>query len=235
MVFKRRNPRGLLSWARQMVYPDGGFRRATQYVIHRMRRLPDRPHRIARGIFAGTFIGFLPLPGAQFLGAWLLAWLIRGNIPASLLATFISNPITTPIIAVFSISLGHWILGNRSELSPEMIMEGFTKAGAEVWDNFLGIFTSTPVEWGALAGFWHEIYKPYLIGSMIPALATSLLFYYITIPLVIAYQKARAAKAKERHEKRRRLQSAVKDRDPAATDPADPREKPVAADRADPQ
>jgi hypothetical protein len=33
--------------------------------------------------------------------------------------------------------------------------------------------------------------------------------YYITIPLVLAYQKARAAKAVERSEKRGRLRSAL--------------------------
>ena len=44
MVFKRRNPRTLWGWTREMVYPQGGFRRATQYVLHRMRRLPDSPH-----------------------------------------------------------------------------------------------------------------------------------------------------------------------------------------------
>ena len=57
MVFKRRNPRTLWGWTREMVYPQGGFRRATQYVLHRMRRLPDSPQRIARGVFAGSVVG----------------------------------------------------------------------------------------------------------------------------------------------------------------------------------
>ncbi|MBL9057515.1 MAG: DUF2062 domain-containing protein, partial [Rhodobacteraceae bacterium] len=76
-----------------MVYPRGGFRRATRYVIHRMRRVPDTPHRVARGIFAGSLIGFLPLPGLQFVGAWALARLMRGNILAALLGTFNTTPL----------------------------------------------------------------------------------------------------------------------------------------------
>mgnify|MGYP003905738571 FL=1 len=63
MVFKRREPLGWLAWMREMVYPSGGFRRATRYVIHRMSRLPDEPHRIARGVFAGVFVSFTPLFG----------------------------------------------------------------------------------------------------------------------------------------------------------------------------
>ena len=39
MVFKRRKPLGWLAWMREMVYPRGGFKRATRYVIHRRRSL----------------------------------------------------------------------------------------------------------------------------------------------------------------------------------------------------
>ena len=56
---------------REQVYPRSGFKRATRYVLYRMRRLPDQPHRIARGVFVGSLIGFLPLPGMQFIAAWL--------------------------------------------------------------------------------------------------------------------------------------------------------------------
>ena len=67
MVFKRRKPLGWGAWLREQVYPRGGFKRAIRYVTLRMRRLPDQPHRVARGVFAGSVIGFLPLPGLQFL------------------------------------------------------------------------------------------------------------------------------------------------------------------------
>ena len=119
MVFKRRDNRSVWAWLREMVYPRGGFGRAIRYVMHRMRRLPDSPHRVARGVFAGCLIGFLPLPGLQFLGAWGAARLIRGNVLAALLGTFNSNPITTPFFAVGAISLGHWMLGVDTPLSSE--------------------------------------------------------------------------------------------------------------------
>jgi uncharacterized protein len=192
-----------------MIYPDGGFKRATRYVMHRMARLPDDPRRIARGVFAGTFIAFLPIPGMQFLGGWLLAWLMRGNILASLLATFISNPLTTPLIAVFSVGFGRWLLGFREALSPEMIGAAFTDAGSEFWNNIVAIFTPAPVRWESLIGFWDKIYWPYFVGCAGPALLLAIILYFVTIPLVQAYQNARMKKAKDRIERRRRLRATL--------------------------
>jgi hypothetical protein len=120
---------GWWAWLREQVYPRGGFKRATRYVVHRMRRLPDQPHRVARGVFAGSFIGFLPLPGLQFVAAWGAARLIRGNVLAALLGTFNTNPITTPFFAVLAMSLGHWILGIEAPLNAEYIGKAFANAG----------------------------------------------------------------------------------------------------------
>jgi uncharacterized protein (DUF2062 family) len=209
LVFKRRNPKSWMMWAREMVYPTGGFRRAIRYVSLRMRRLPDQPHRIARGVFAGWLIGCLPLPGLQFLGGWGLALLMRGNVLAALLATFNSNPVTTPLIAVGSITLGHWVLGVDTPLTASAIYTAFERAGVDLWNNFLAIFSDKTTEWAGLLDFWHTIYVPYFIGATAIGLVTALMCYYITIPLVEAYQKARAAQAKERSERRGRLRAAL--------------------------
>ncbi len=194
-----------------MIYPDGGFRRATQYFIHRMRRLPDAPHRVARGVFAGTFINFPPLFGVQMIAAAMLAWVMRGNILAAVLCTFGSNPITTPFIAVACLELGHWMLGIQVPLTPRMIGQAFADAGYELWRNFLAIFSDAPTHWEGLANFWHTIYFPYLVGSIIPGLIFATAAYYLTTPLVHAYQKLRANKLRDAVEKRRRVKAAVLD------------------------
>lgn len=209
MVFKRRNPRTLWGWTREMVYPQGGFRRATQYVLHRMRRLPDSPHRIARGVFAGSMVGFLPLPGLQFIAAWLASRAVKGNLLAALLATFNTNPITTPFFAVLAMSLGHWILGIQKPLSPEYIGMAFANAGADLWFNVKATFGPQHARWDGLLQFWHEIYVPYFLGALGPGLILSAFFYWLTIPLVVAYQKARDAKSKERSERRHRLRETI--------------------------
>ena len=209
MVFKRRQPLGWLAWMREMVYPRGGFKRATRYVIHRMSRLPDDPHRIARGIFAGSLIGFLPLPGLQFVAAWGAARLVRGNVLAALLGTFNTNPLTTPFFAVIAMTFGHWIMGVQEPLSAGAIGEAFAHAGTDLWRNMVAIFTPERMHWGGLIRFWHEIYLPYFIGALLPGIVISAVAYYLTIPLVQTYQKARAAKADDRRERRHRLKIAV--------------------------
>ncbi len=208
-MFKRREPLSLLRQAREMVYPSGGFRREMQYMLYRMRRLPDGPHRIARGVFAGTFVNFPPLFGFQFASAALLAWVMRGNIIAALLATFLSNPITTPLIAVGSLELGHWMLGIREPMDFMDIVRHFSDAGGEIWHNIRAIFTHDVARWGHLRDFFRLIYWPYFIGSLIPGLIFSAAGYWLTVPLVGAYQKIRARKASERIEKRRRHKAAV--------------------------
>lgn len=209
MVFKRRKPLGWGPWLREQVYPRGGFRRAIRYVVYRMRRLPDQPHRVARGVFAGSLIGFLPLPGLQFLAAWGAARLIRGNVLASLLATFNTNPVTTPFFAVLAMTLGHWIMGIEAPLNAEYILGAFSNAGQDLWYNFSALFGPEKARWGGLFEFWNEIYLPYFIGALGPGILISSAAYYVTIPLVEAYQKARAAKAKERSERRRSLRETV--------------------------
>lgn len=194
-----------------MVYPTGGFKRATQYVLHRMRRLPDRPHRIARGVFAGSMVGFLPLPGLQFIAAWLASRAVNGNLLAALLATFNTNPLTTPFFAMLAMSLGHWMLGIEKPLTPEYIGEAFGHAGADLWFNVTALFGPEHARWEGLIQFWHEIYVPYFIGALGPGLLLSVAFYYATIPLVHAYQKARAATARERSERRHKLRAALAD------------------------
>ncbi len=178
-------------------------------MVHRMRRLPDEPHRVARGVFAGTFVNFPPIFGIQFISAAALAWAMRGNIIAALLCTFLSNPITTPVIAVVSMETGYWLLGIKAPLEVMGIVEAFGNAGVELWRNAKAVFTSEPTEWASLIVFFKTIYLPYLVGSIIPGLICSTVLYYLTTPLVLAYQKIRAKRTQDRIEKRRRLKAAV--------------------------
>jgi uncharacterized protein (DUF2062 family) len=208
MVFKRRNRRTPVEWVRDFFYPKGGFKRAVQYMTHRLRRLPDEPHRIARGVFAGVFVSFTPLFGFHFLLAAGMAWLMRGNILAALLGTFVGNPITTPIIALSAVETGHWLLGIEVPLSFLSIVAAFSNASVELWDNFTAMFTDAPTHWGSLWAFMHTYYWPYLVGGILPGLAVSLIFYWITIPIVQTYQKMRAAKLRDRIETRRQDRAA---------------------------
>ena len=83
LIFKRRDPKTYLRAMAELLWPRGGWARAFHYVKHRVRRLPDSPERIARGIWAGVFVTFTPFYGFHFFVAVLLARLMQGNILAA--------------------------------------------------------------------------------------------------------------------------------------------------------
>lgn len=197
-MFKRRKPRSYSQLATEMIYPRGGWRRASQYVMHRIRRLPDQPQRIARGFAAGIIVSFTPLFGFHFFASVVVALLIRGNIVAALLGTFIGNPLTFPFIALLSVSLGRWILGVEGKLHPHRIFEEFAHASGEVWNNLLAPFTDRVAHWQNLEYFWDNYFLPYFVGGFIPGLITSIIGYYLTLPLIRAYHKRRTRKMAER-------------------------------------
>ena len=193
-MFRRRDPRSYSRMARDALWPRGGWGRAATYLKHRVRRLPDSPSRIGRGIFAGVFVCFTPFFGLHFFFAAVMARLIRGNIFASLIATFFGNPVTFFFIAWVSLHLGHWMLG--SEVNPralKYLWDTFAGAGGDLWDNLLALFGYGEMHWERLIEFWHAVFLPYLIGGILPGLAAGAASFYLSVPVVAAYQKRRAA------------------------------------------
>ena len=200
-MFKRRKPRSYSQIATEMVYPRGGWLRASQYVLHRVRRLPDQPHRIGRGVAAGTFISFTPLHGFHFLAAAGIAWVIGGNILAALLATFVGNPVTFPFIAYAATWLGREIMGNHGVLSPKMIFGEFADATAQLWQNLRAVFGPGEAHWDQLGSFYHDIFLPYLVGGVILGTIAGVIAHYMTVPVIRAYHRRRARKLAARIER----------------------------------
>lgn len=211
LVFKRRTPKGYWASFVEFFYPRGGWTRAGYYVAYRLRRLPDPAHKISRGIAAGVFVSFTPFFGGHFLVAALLAHLMRGNILASLLATFFGNPLTFPLIATASVELGTWILG-RPPIPLSDVLSGFSYASYEVWLNFLAAFTDAEAQWSNLAGFYQDVFLPYLVGGIGPGVVMGVLAYFLANPIIASYQKGRINRLKRRFENRRRLLEAARAR-----------------------
>jgi len=203
-----------------LLWPKGGWIRAYHYVRHRIRRLPDPPHRIARGIFAGVFISFTPLFGFHFLGAVMLARLMQGNIIAALMATFFGNPVTFVFIALSSMKTGAWLLG-LGDVDPEVVqrsfMGKFVDAGQDLKHNLMTLFKGGDADWSHLLLFYDQIFYPYLIGSIIPGIIAGTTMYYLSVPLIEVYQKRRKSriqkKMKARKEKLQRLADAARKAD----------------------
>lgn len=207
MVFRRRDRRPAWRVVLEFVWPRGGWGRAAQYVKHRVRRLPDTPEKIARGVWAGVFTAFTPFYGLHFLISGLLAVIMRGNVLASLMATFFGNPLTYIPIAYASLQTGHWLLGTRLDRS---LLEGgggerscgigcqFNNALDDLWFNFKALFTDAKMDWRGLSSFYDEVFYPYLVGGILPGILAATICYYLSVPLIKAYQNRRRKRLREK-------------------------------------
>jgi len=197
LVFKRREKRGVWRVTREAFYPKGGWARAFHYVKHRMHRLPDTPEKIARGIAAGVFTTFTPFYGLHFVVAAVIAWVVRGNILAALLGTFFGNPLTYVPIGVIALQTGHFLLGSRfDEVEHGSFIESFSAAASDLYGNFQAIFTDRVADWAGLALFYHDVFLPYLVGGLLPGFASGALCYYLSVPVIRAYQHRRKGRLK---------------------------------------
>lgn len=194
-MFRRRDRPGPLARLREAVLPRGGWRRGIEYLGHRVRRLPDTPHRIALGFACGVFASFTPLFGLHFVLAAAFAKLVRGNILASLLGTLVGNPLTFPVIAGASLWLGRQIVGfGATGRDFSRVTDAFGEAVEALWDSVLALFGSGESEWGRLVPFLRDVFWPYLVGGIVPGLAAAVLSYYLLRPLVSAYQLRRRSR-----------------------------------------
>ena len=162
MIFKRRDKRLTLTWFKDLFFPRKGWRRAVDYIIHRVKRLPDTPHKIAIGLAVGVFCSFTPFFGLHIFLAALIAYLCNGNIVAALLGTFFGNPITWPFIAVFSVKLGQLALGQpvtNFEKSLEQILE----AAHAFVQGLISLFGYGKSDWPLVYNFFSELFLPYFI------------------------------------------------------------------------
>ena len=194
MVFKRRDRRSIISILLRFFWPKGGWRRAFHYVQYRLRRLPDSSQKISRGIWAGLFTTFTPFYGLHFLTAAIIARALKGNILAALLATFFGNPLTYVPIGVVSLQTGHFFLGTDYVPLREggkSILEKFLDAGADLQQNVLAFVKGVDTDWSRLEIFYQEVFFPYMIGGIIPGVIIASMGYYLSEPIIRAYQNRR--------------------------------------------
>ena len=203
-MFRRRARPSILARVRAWFWPHGGWWRAVRYLRHRLSRLPDAPHRIARGVFFGVLVCFTPLFGLHFLLAALLARMFRGNVFAALAATLVGNPVTFPLIALSALRTGHFLLGTAPAPGIEdSLGQAFSGAAGMLWDNILALFGPQMADWSALAGFRDRVFLPYLVGGMLPGLVVSTAFFYLALLTIRAYRAHRAARIARRRPRAR--------------------------------
>ena len=223
MVFRRRDRRPPLRAVAEFLWPRGGWGRAFLYVKHRVRRLPDNPERIARGIWAGLFTTFTPFYGVHFFVAALIARVMNGNLLAALSATFFGNPLTYVPIGVISLQTGHWLLGSQPVAEVDATLtDKFLAAGWDLWYNVYAYATGTPTDWTGLVIFYDEVFYPYMIGGLLPGVIVATVGYILSVPVIRTYQLRRRRKIKAKFDaikKRAELEAMNSPHAPSGTPP----------------
>jgi hypothetical protein len=104
-------------------------------------------------------------------------------------------------IGVISMKTGYFLLGRGPKDDDEVhrsLAGKFVDAGENLKNNAMAMFNGHEVEWHNLHVFYDEVFFPFMIGGIIPGIIAGLIAYYISVPLIRAYQKRRkgALKAK---------------------------------------
>ncbi len=216
-MFGRRNPLPVHHWVWSFVWPKAGWRRASRYIAHRVRRLPGTPYRIAAGLACGAAVSFTPFIGLHFVLAALLTLLLRGNVVASAIGTAAGNPWTFAIIWPSTYSFGNWLLGggpvSAQPPNPDFIslFSGLIRALLE-FDLIYLIDHVWPVLW------------PMMIGGIPTAVVVWIGTFWMVRGAIAEYQ----------HVRRRRMRGKVRAR-LARRAAAEPAERTQAAAAAGPE
>ena len=192
-MFKRRERRSIFRFFYEVIFSLKGISRAIEYVGIRLKRIPDTPHKISLGMSCGIFASFTPLYGLHFLIAGLLSYVLRANVLASLIGTFIGNPITFPIITVFNLKLGEWVLGSNEYSSGDggKIFEGFLDF---IFLIYKSLFTEGSIGENSVPRmneFLYGVFIPYSLGGLILGISVAIISYFLLRPLVSTYKKKR--------------------------------------------
>ena len=150
--------------------------------FRRLLALDDPPERTALAFSIGVFVAFSPFLGLHTILATSIAFIFRFNKLAIYTGTFINNPFLTLVpIIVASYAIGAFLLGRPLRISPE---------GVELLKN-PHLLT---------ADYYHKLFReswqivwPFSIGATVLSLVCSLIAYPVTLWLLRANRRRKAA------------------------------------------
>lgn len=191
-MFRRRKKQSFLVKVREFLWPSAGWRRAAQYLKHRVARIDGTPYAIASGFASGVAVSFTPFVGLHFIVAGIVAWIVRGNVLTSAIGTAVGNPWTFPFIWAVTYNLGISILGGDAT---EDLMGNL--------DQIFGNFTIVDLvndPFAALGPFFETIFFPMLLGGII--IGSSLWFFiYWPIYKLVSEYKVNRLKRRQKNRK----------------------------------
>lgn len=184
-MFKPRKKPGVLTRFLGMIWPRSGFKRASIYVWHRLRRIGASPHSIALGFATGVFMAFSPLLGFHLMIAAILCWVLGASFIAAVIGSFMCNPVMCPLMMVGNYQVGMLLIGER-------LKEDFRFDSPAFTFNYI---VTDPVQ--AATELWEilaPVFLPMMLGSLVLGLSVAVPAYFAARAAVHAHQRRRREK-----------------------------------------
>ena len=174
--------RGWQAHGTEMLWPSMGWRAFGRYMVLKILRLADNPHRVALGVAVGVFVSWTPLFGVHNLLIILLCWILGASILAGLAGSFVGNPWTLALMWWSSYEIGQRVLG-LNHVKVLKVLESLTldKLWAQLWPLL------------------RDVFLPTLLGAGILGLITGALSYWLVLVMMKAYSARRAKRWAEQH------------------------------------
>jgi len=151
--------------------------------FRRLLALDDPPERTALAFSIGVFVAFSPFLGLHTILATSIAFIFRFNKLAIYSGTFINNPFLTLVpIIIASYAIGAFVLGRPLRIAPEGI-EILKTNHLLTTDYYRRLFRES----------W-QIVWPFTIGATLLSVVCSLIAYPVTLRLLRAHRRRKAAK-----------------------------------------
>lgn len=149
------------------------FLRWMRYKFLKIMRLRDCSDKIAKGVALGIAFNFLPTFGLGLICAFICAGFVRANQMAAVLSALLVK-IGIPLFYILNLAVGHLLMGQ------EMGADGSASVSL------------LHMQWSD----WKYLGMPFLVGSVVNALWTGTLSYYLVLQAVNKYKNSRLRKAK---------------------------------------
>ena len=149
--------------------------------FRRLLALDDPPERTALAFSIGVFVAFSPFLGLHTVLATSIAFVFRFNKLAIYSGTFINNPFTLVPIIVASYAIGALVLGRPLWISAEGV-DLLENPHLLTADYYRKLFLES----------W-QIVWPFTIGATVLSVVCSLLAYPVTLRLLRAHRRRKAA------------------------------------------
>lgn len=172
-----------------MISLRGAIRPIELFLVHKVLRANDSPHRLALGVAIGMFVGWTPTIGVQMALAFLLALALRANARVAVPVVWVSNPLTIVPIYLPNYWLGRKLLGLLGFPSTFSYDRSVT--------HLLETFYSPKLAVTKLfeASFWRELARTLLaisgdlwLGSVIIGLLVATVSYIIVYKFITWYR-----------------------------------------------